>query len=418
MFMMRPFEITRFQLVKKAIDHEITQKLVAEEIGLTDRQTRRLIRRVRVEGEKGVVHRSRGRTGSRHLDPALKQKVLSLYLARYPDFGPTLASEKLLERHKIKINDETLRLWLIQEGLWRSKKLKSPKHFTWRARKDRLGEMIQMDGSHHDWLEGRGPKLVLMGWIDDATSKFHGSFHEYEGTFPAMLSLNSYIQKHGIPTSIYLDKHSTYRNNQTKIQADPILKDAQELTQFGRACGQLGIRLIHAHSPQAKGRIERVFETLQDRLVKELRLAKAKTIQEANAVLATYLDSFNHKFMVEARQKGDLHRPIHPRVKLKEILSIQNSRTIRNDRTICHDQKWYQLKGQTHAKQAVIHEYWDGKLKIRCGKKVMDHRSIEGPAPRPALVWPERSDSAGKSNVPPKAHPWRKFLIGDPRRRE
>jgi hypothetical protein len=408
--MMRQYEISRYQLIKKAIDRDITQKSAAEQIGLTDRQTRRIVKRVKLEGEKGVVHKSRGREGTRHLDPVLKQKILSLYLSDYSDFGPTLASEKFLERHKIRICEETLRLWLIREGLWRSKKLKSPKHFTWRARKDHLGEMVQMDGSHHDWLEGRGPRLVLMGYIDDATSKFHGSFHKYEGTLPAMISLDRYIQKHGIPRSMYLDKHATYKNNRLKVQEEQIFKDPQELTQFGRACSQLGIKLIHAHSPQAKGRIERVFETLQDRLVKELRLAKAKTIQEANAALGTYLDTFNEKFMVEAKSKGDLHRQIHRGVNLKEILSVQNQRTVRNDRTVLHENKWYQITTPTGAKTAVIHEYWDGRLKIRCGTKSMDYRAIEGPAPRPMPSWPTRSSRAHNHTTPKKNHPWKRLV--------
>jgi hypothetical protein len=249
-----------------------------------------------------------------------------------------------------------------------------------------------------------------MGYIDDATSKFHGTFHKYEGTLPAMISLDRYIQKHGIPRSIYLDKHATYKNNRLKVQEEQIFKDPQDLTQFGRACSQLGIKLIHAHSPQAKGRIERVFETLQDRLVKELRLAKAKTIQEANAALGTYLDTFNEKFMVEAKSKGDLHRQIHRGVNLKEILSVQNQRAVRNDRTVLHENKWYQITSPTGAKTAVIHEYWDGRLKIRCGTKIMDYRAIEGPAPRPIPSWPTRSGHAHNQATPKKNHPWKRLV--------
>ena len=268
--------------------------------------------------------------------------------------------------------------------------------------------MVQMDGSNHDWLEGRGPKLVLMGWIDDATSRFYGSFHDYEGTLPAMLSLNGYIQKHGIPKSVYLDKHSTYRNNRLRGGEEGLFKSPQELTQFGRACKQLGIELIHAHSPQAKGRIERVFETLQDRLVKELRLERARTIQDANRVLEAYLEAFNRKFMVEPKGCGDLHRRVRPDTNLREVLSIQNERTVRNDRTILHEQKWFQIIPQTWAKRAVVYEYWDGKMKIRCGKRFVDYRSIEGPAPRPVPVWPARSPRAHAQTIPSRKHPWKR----------
>lgn len=354
---MKSRDLERYQIIRKLFDNQINQQEAAEYLDLTDRQIRRIVKRVCLEGARGVIHKLRGSTGCRRLGESFKNKILGLYRRYYHDFGPTLASEKLLERHKIQINDETLRLWLIKEGLWKAKRLSKPKERTWRSRKDHPGEMIQMDGSHHDWLEGRGPKLVLMGYIDDATGRFFGEFFDYEGTFPAMESLKSYIRRQGLPRSIYLDKHSTYKNNQKQTYKDWPFREKEELTQFGRACKQLGVHLIHAHSPQAKGRVERVFETLQDRLVKELRLAGAKTCRQANKVLWRYLDSFNQKFEVAAKRSGDIHRPPDESINLEDILSVQTAHVLRNDRTVIHDRILYQVLATTRAQKVMVHEY-------------------------------------------------------------
>ena len=278
-FMMKGKEIKRYQVIRKVLERGINQQEASEYLGISDRQVRRIVKRVRLNGESGVIHKLRGKEGNRHSQVRFKQKVLELYQKSYWDFGPTLASEKLLERDGVKINDETLRLWLIKEGLWQLKKQKKPKDRTRRQRREHFGQMTQMDGSHHDWLEGRGPKLVLMGYIDDATNRFHGRFYDYEGTMPAMGGLKGYIKRYGLPGSIYLDKHSTYKNNRQQRYTDWPFRDEEELTQFARACKQLGIELIFAHSPQAKGRVERVFKTLQDRLVKELRLEQIRAVR-------------------------------------------------------------------------------------------------------------------------------------------
>jgi hypothetical protein len=406
--MMTRTEIQRYQIIRKVLERQINQQEASDVLSLSDRQVRRIVKRVKVEGESGVVHRSRGRTGNRSIKASFKEKVLKLYRSCYDDFGPTLASEKLLERDGLKVNDETLRLWLIKEALWQAKTRKARKNLTWRERKAHFGEMVQLDGSHHDWLEGRGPKLVLMGYIDDATGRFYGRFYGYEGTMPAMDSLKGYISTYGIPKSIYLDRHSTYKTNKKYAYTDWPFRDKEELTQFGRACKQLGIELIYANSPQAKGRVERVFGTLQDRLTKELRLAKASGCKEANIVLERYQDIFNNKFQVAARRKGDLHRPVDKRIKLDDILSFQTQRSLRNDRTILHNKRWYQVLNRTRAKDITVYDYLNGRMGIKYGNNRLDYKAIKGPVMRIAPVKLKAfKPRFPKRYVPPKDSYWR-----------
>lgn len=407
-FMMTREEIQRYQIIRKVLEREINQREASQVLRLSDRQIRRIVKRVKVEGEAGVVHRSRGRAGNRSIKQSFKEKVLKLYRNCYEGFGPTLASEKLLERDGLKVNDETLRLWLIKDALWQAKSRRVRKSLSWRERKAHFGEMVQLDGSHHDWLEARGPKLVLMGYIDDATGKFYGRFYGYEGTMPAMDSLKGYTNKYGIPKSIYLDRHSTYKINKKYTYTDWPFRDKEELTQFGRACKQLGIELIYANSPQAKGRVERVFETLQDRLVKELRLAKASGCKEANIVLERFQDGFNNKFQVAARRKGNLHRPVDKRIKLDDILSCQTQHSLRNDRTILHNKRWYQVLNRIRAHDVTVYDYLNGRMSIKYGANRLDYKTIKGPIMRIAPVKPKAFKSRfPKRYVPPKDSYWR-----------
>jgi len=406
--MMTRQEIQRYQIIRKVLDRQINQQEASEVLRLSDRQIRRIVKRVKTEGESGVVHRSRGRVGNRSIKVLFKEKILRLYRTSYEGFGPTLASEKLLERDGLKVNDETLRLWLIKEALWQLKPRRVRKSLSWRERKAHFGEMVQLDGSHHDWLEGRGPKLVLMGYVDDATGKFYGKFYGYEGTMPAMDSLKGYIKQYGIPKSIYLDRHSTYKNNKKYAYTDWPFRDKEELTQFGRACKQLGIELIYANSPQAKGRVERVFGTLQDRLVKELRLAKASGCKEANIVLERFQDSFNSKFQVAVRRRGDLHRSADKRIKLDDILSFQTQRALRNDRTILHNKRWYQVLDRTRAKDVTVYDYLNGRMGVKYGANRLDYKAIKGPIIRMAPVKLKAfKPRFPKRYVPPKDSYWR-----------
>lgn len=404
--MVRPEELKRYQVIGKVFEKSISQQEAAELLSLSDRQVRRIVRRVRMEGERGVIHKSRGCQGRHVIAGAVRERVLGLYRERYEGFGPTLASEKLWELDHLRINDETLRMWLIGEGIWHVRRQRKLKERSWRPRKERFGEMVQMDGSHHTWLEGRCEKLVLMGFIDDATGNFDGLFFEYEGTKPAMGGLKSYAEKYGLPVQLYLDKHSTYKSNPKKKYryANWAFEEKEQITQFERACKQLGIEVIHAHSPQAKGRIERVFKTLQDRLVKEMRLAGIKTCKEANAFLKTYLPKFNARFRVEARLSGDLHRLVDKTIKIEEILSVQTEHVLRNDRTVLHERRLYQVTDKTRARQVVVFDYLNGRMAIKLGQQSLRYQPIDQrpqPEVKPRKIKPRRR------YTPPRNAFWR-----------
>ncbi len=244
-------ELKRLHVINSVMERQMTQAKAAEILGLSTRQIKRAVRRVRSAGGKGIVHRLRGKPSNRRFPEGLRQKVICLYKKKYPDFGITFANEKLREIDAIEVSGQTLRNWLIEAGLWQ-KTRKIKKHRQWRERKEYFGEMVQMDGSHHDWLEGRGPWLVLMGYIDDATNNVYGRFYDYEGTLPAMESFKRYARRYGLPQSVYLDRHSTY-----KSAAKPTIEDdlagTPPQSQFERALDELGVRVIHATSPQAKG---------------------------------------------------------------------------------------------------------------------------------------------------------------------
>ena len=279
-------EVKRLKVIQEAIERHITQRVAASLIGLSERQTRRLVRAVREEGEEGVIHRLRNRFSNRKTPAEVKAKVLMFYRSKYSGFGPTLATEKLGELDGIKLSDETLRKWLMEVGLWQRRRKRS-RHRQWRQRKECFGEMVQLDGSHHDWLEGRGPELVLMAYIDDATNHVLARFYDYEGTIPGMDSFKRYARRYGLPVSIYLDRHTTYLKTQNTCKSTKKPTEWEEfekiepLSQFERALKELGVDVTHAYSPQAKGRVERLFGVLQDRLIKEMRLRGIKTKESA-----------------------------------------------------------------------------------------------------------------------------------------
>jgi len=279
-------ELRRVHVLRQLREKRITQREAGEMLQVTDRQIRRLLGRVNAAGDQGLVHRGRGKPSNRRVPEKRKQKVLALYEERYGDFGPTLAVEKLAERDGITLSAETLRSWLIAKGVTHFRRRRRP-HRAWRARKAHVGELVQLDGSHHDWLEGRGPRCVLMAYIDDASSRVFARFYEYEGTVPAMDSLGRYVKQYGIPLAVYADKHTTYKSP-AQPTVDEQLAGKKPQSQFERSLAELGVELIHAHSPQAKGRIERLFSTFQDRLIKELRLAGIATLSAANRFLETY----------------------------------------------------------------------------------------------------------------------------------
>ncbi len=401
-------ELKFLHVVRKAIDKVISQKEAAEIIDLSERQIRRKVKRIRQEGDKGIIHRLRLKPSNRATPDKIKDKILTLFKNKYPDFGPTLASEKLFERDKIKVNDETLRLWLIEGDVPYKKRKKRP-HRQWRQRKKQYGQMVQMDGSEHDWFEGRGPYCVFMGYIDDATGKPFGRFYEYEGTIPAMDSFKCYIKKRGIPLSVYLDKHTTYKSTK-KQTIEEELDNHEALSQFGRALKELDVEIIYANSPQAKGRVERLFNTFQDRLIKEMRLANICTIKQANDFLEKYLPIYAERFAIKPAERGNLHRAIPKGMDLDRVLCIKTKRALRNDFTVAHDKKLYQVLDNIRSKNVMVEDRIDGSTIIRYKDDVLKFKRI---AVRPKKEKPKKlyELKLRKAYAPPKDHPWRQFKI-------
>ncbi len=373
---MRQSELKRIELIKKAIAKELTQVQVAEFLGLSQRQVRRMVRGFKDSGNKGVIHKARGKANCRRIKDSVKVKVLKIYADRYKDFGATLASEKLFKHEGIKLGRETLRKWLRAEGFHAAKRKKRP-HRLRRERKEYYGQMLQMDGSHHDWLEGRGPRLVLMGYIDDATNRVFGRFYEYEGTIPAMDGLKRYINKYGIPQSVYLDRSPTYKATVREVFKAKFEGQGTGLSEFERAMTELGVEVIHAYSPQAKGRVERLFRTLQDRLVKELRLSNAKSIEQANEGLEQYLIEHNRRYLVEPARLANLHRRPPIAKELEGIFCIKKMHPLRNDFTVIHEKKLYQVMEWTSARTIEVRELLDGRILLLGGKRELKYKQIE-----------------------------------------
>ncbi len=403
-FTMKKTEIKRLAVIEKVIKKELKQIDAADVLRISDRQVRRLVVAVRARGEAGIIHGLRGKESCRKISNKIRDKVLGLCRRQYEGFGPLFASEKLAERDGITVSKETLRQWLIKDGLWQVKDGRKAKHLQWRERKAHHGQMLQMDGSHHTWLEDRGPQLALMGQIDDATSRVSGRFYEYEGTIPAMDSMKRYVQKNGIPASVYLDKHTTYKS-WAKETIEDELEGRKSLSRFEKACAKIGIEVIHANSPQAKGRVERLFRTLQDRLVKELRLANARTLEEANVVLEKVLAQFNKRFSVDPRESGDLHRPVPPGVDLNEVFSIETPKVLRNDNTIVHDKRWFQILVATKTRTLVVQEQVNGRLYILANGHRLKYKAIAGPVKHVRIP---KVRLTTRRTVHPQDHPWRR----------
>lgn len=405
--MMTQEELRRLHVARKATDRTITQAEAAGFLDLSLRQVGRIVARIRLQGDKGIIHKSRGRPSNRALPDKIKDKALKLCREKYKDFGPTLASEKLFEIDKIKLNDETLRLWFIEDHVIYKSRRKRP-HRQWRRRKACFGEMVQMDGSHHDWFEGRAEPCVFMGYIDDATGKPFGRFYDYEGTLPAMASFRLYMEKYGIPLSLYLDKHSTYKVNQKRSIKDE-LSDTDPLSQFARALKELGVNVIHADSPQAKGRIERLFNTFQDRLIKEMRLKGIKSIEEGNQFLEWYLPVYAKRFGVLAAKTADLHRPLPKTIDLDKVLCKKTEHTLRNDFTVAHDKKLYQIENNIRAQKVTVEEKTDGSMLMLHRGAPLKFKEIQVRPKR--IIEQNPYIFPRKVRVPSKDNPWRAFKI-------
>ena len=409
-------ELRKLQVVNKIIEKEMNQKEAADILGITERQMRRIVKTFRQEGPTGITHKARGKPSNRKIPVKVKDEALDIYRDRYYDFGPTLASEKLSELDGIEVSRETIRGWLIEAGL-RKRTRKKSCHRQWRERKPHPGEMVQMDGSEHDWLEGRGPKMTLMGFIDDATGRFFGRLYGYEGTLPALDGLKRYIKGYGIPKSIYLDKHSTYTVNRPLTIKEELEGKDRPQSQFERAATELGIKVINAHSPQAKGRIERSFGTHQDRLIKEMRLKGIDGIDGANTFMKEYCAKHNAKFAVLAKEKADFHiKGVHKR-DLDRILCIKDKRAVKNDNTVSYEGKLYLIQEKVNTKSVMISIDTDGAMHITDGDRRLRFKHIE-PMPKINEV-KDIADPKGRTIViPPSDHPWRRFDIKSRKVRE
>jgi transposase len=409
--MIRGKELKRLHVLKQVIERRLTQREAGEHLGLTDRQIRRLLRRLIEEGEKGLCHRGRGRPSNRRTAVRLKEKILRLYEHRYRGFGPTLASEKLLEREAIAISKESLRSWLKQRGLAYPRR-KRRVYRRWRPRRDQRGELVQMDGSHHDWLEGRGPECVLMGYIDDASGEVYSCFYAYEGIYPAMDSFRRYILRYGVPLSVYVDRHSTYQAP-SKGRLEEQIEGQRPMSHFERSLYELGVRVIPAYSPQAKGRIERLFGTFQDRLIKEMRLGAIQTMEQANNFLESYLPIYNRRFGVLPAKPADLHRPAPGQKELDRIFCLKIERRVRNDWTVAYQGKLYQIEEKILAQKITVEERLDGSLHLSYRGKSLRYKPILTQAPVPS---PKRLGA--KPPKPLADHPWRSFEFGKNQKRE
>jgi transposase len=405
LLMMKPSEIKRLHLIHHALEKKISQRQAAEIAGLSSRQMRRLMKRIRQEGDRGILHRQRGRPSNRRIAEGVRQKVLDLYRQHYSDFGPTLASEKLRERHRVAVHSETLRLWLRQAQLpYRQRKARP--HRQWRPRRSCFGAMVQLDGSEHDWLEGRGPKLVLMALIDDATNTVAARFYDHEGTVPALDSVRRWVQRYGIPVSVYLDKHTTYRSPRQPSLEEQLQGLEASQSQFQRAMSELGVEVIHAHSPTAKGRIERLFGTLQDRLTKEMRLAQIASLAAANRFLEQYVPVYNQRFRVEPAQATDLHRRVPRQLDLDGVLCTKTPRRLNADSTVVHQGKIYLVEQRLQAQSVTVAQRLDGSLQLRHRGRSLGYRELPA-RPRKAQAPATPTQTKRKAYRSAMDHPWR-----------
>jgi transposase len=335
--------------IVRLLKGDITNAMAAEMLRVTKRTVRRMKGKVRLHGQSALAHGSRGKPGNRSLDGRVKEKLECLLLEKYPDFGPTLATEKLFLDHAIDLDPKTVRTTMMALGLWKGRARKTVEYRAWRLRRAMYGALVQYDGSYHAWLEDRwtGPdgthELCLLLAIDDATGIVtQAYFAPHEGLLPTLKFWLKYAIRHGLPHALYVDRFSTYKLNM-KLAAE----NEDTKTQFGMAMKKLGVEIIFAHSPQAKGRVERVFGTLQDRLVKELRLAGISDPEEANVFIAEkFLPAFNASFGVPPREEGDMHRALtkEEAAQYETIFCREDERTVCADFTVSHEAIWYQLE--------------------------------------------------------------------------
>ncbi|HHJ4617013.1 ISNCY family transposase [Citrobacter sp. RHBSTW-00881] len=408
-------ELDRLQIIRDSVSRQITQEQAADRIGISIRQVKRLVQRYRIEGPQGLISRRRGQRPNNAFTSEFRTLVISLVRDKYPDFGPTFACEKLREIHGLALSAETLRKWMVEEGLWRERRRKIARIYQRRQRRPCYGELIQIDGSPHDWFEELGPRCTLIVFIDDATSALMAlRFAPAETTRAYMETLRDYLDKYGRPLALYSDRHSIFRVNNPEREG--------ELTQFTRAIKTLGIEPIHANSPQAKGRVERANQTLQDRLVKELRLRNISDIESANLWLSEFVKDYNSRFASIPRENGNAHREIlHSPEELNYILCYQSRRVLSKNLTFQYKTSAYQIRSEgqgyrlRHAIVTVC-ENFNGEITVLYESRPLGYEKyVDGPEPIPLddeksvheRVDNARFDLRSKYYVKPAAdHPW------------
>lgn len=411
----RDGDMDLFHVIKQVLEKRLTGIAAAARLGMTDRQVRRVCCRVREEGSRGVLHKNKGRPSNRRLsDELLSQAMSTVHDEMWEGFKPTFAREKLLKFYGLRIGLETLRKTMIATGVWHGRR-RGARHRAWRERRACIGMMVQLDGSPHDWFEGRGPKCTLLIFIDDATSLVqYGVFVDGEDTMSLMRATKVYLRRFGRPVVLYVDKGGVYRvNKHYEDEAD------RPATQFARAMGELGVEVIWAHSPQAKGRVERGFETHQDRLVKELRLAGISTMEAANEFLwKVYIPDHNARCAVAPREAGDAHRPLRASHRLDEILSLRETRGVGNDFTVRFESNWFQLLADSALRikpkdKVEVERRLDGSLHVRAKGRYVPFKTL-GKRPympfyahrKPEPAWPTRDDVQGRTRSAKQRNQW------------
>ncbi len=411
LFTMSNRELTRLEAMQRIRDKRLTQKEAAQMLNLSVRQIKRLYQAYKAHGAKGLVSARRGKPSNHRLEAGMEQQVLDLLKEKYEDFGPTLAHEKLTEVHGIGISRESVRKLMVVEGLWKPKRAKKPSAHPLRERRACFGELVQIDGSDHDWFEGRGPKCTLLVYIDDATGQLLELWFVPEETFFAYcIASRHYFERYGKPVAFYSDKHGIFRVNQPRP-----LGLSSGLTQFGRAMQELDIQIICANTPQAKGRIERANQTLQDRLVKELRLRSISDIDRANAYLPEFRADFNRRFAVVPRSRHDAHRPLLKTQNLDLILTHQKTGTLSKNLTVQYDKTIYQIQSDRPGyalrnAQVTVCENAQGEVTILYKNKPLAYTIYRNPTRQAEVVDTKTLDRHFQTPKPPAPnHPWRPY---------
>jgi transposase len=404
-------EITRLEIMQRLKEKRLTQKEAAGMMGISTRQVKRLWRAYRKKGAQGLVSKRRGKPSNHRLDAGVAQQALDLIKEKYEDFGPTLAHEKLTEEHHLQLSRESVRRIMIEEGVWKPKRAKQPSAHQMRERRACFGELVQIDGSDHDWFEGRGPKCTLLVYIDDATGQLLELWMVPDETFFAYFAASRhYFERYGKPVAFYSDKHGIFRVNQEQT-----VGLGSGLTQFGRAMLDLNIQIICANSPQAKGRVERANQTLQDRLVKELRLRGISDLDHANAFLPEFREDFNQRFAVQPRSTHDAHRPLLKTENLDIIFTDQKTGTISKNLTIQHNKVIYQIQSTrpdyTLRKATVtVCENAHGVVTILYKHEPLPYTIFHKPVRQAEVVDTKTLDRQLKIPKPPAPdHPWRTY---------